>query len=124
MELCGFLSPNGQFIECPSYSHCDTAKTLCKNLYSVDLNGIEAEDFLYDMGYMGFYARNAAKRWHHSKTKEKLLLSDNQVRFIVNNLDLALNDEQLETIEEILQWNDDLKEDSALNSISKKYIEQ
>lgn len=122
MKLCGFLSPRGKFIECDSYEHLSTAKEICEKTFKVELTGIKAEDFLYDKNYVGFYSRNASKRWHHSETKNLMLLTSSQIEFIVNNLDNALNKDQLEEIMEVLKWNDDFKEDLALNSVSKKYV--
>ena len=82
MGLCGFLAPNGKYTECPSWSHLSTAIDICNEVYNKDFySGIEAEDFLFNQGFVEFNARSASKRY--IVDKKILLLSDEQKDFLV-----------------------------------------
>lgn len=120
MNLCGFLAPNGTFTECPVWAHTSTAEVICQMVYKKCDTGIEAEDFLYEQGYVGFYSRNVSHRWivnHHI-----CMLTDEQLDFILSNKVNALNSDQEASINELLRWNDDYKESSILGRYEKRVI--
>lgn len=119
MELCGFLAPDGTFTECPSFAHMSTAQDITEKVYNREFYfGLQAEDFLYEQGYVGFYARSANHNWI---VNDKIcLLTDAQIDFIINNMSKAFNDEQAEAIKELLEWNDCYKEDSILHHYENK----
>ena len=121
MGLCGFLAPNGTYTECPSWSHLSTAIDICNNIYEKDFySGIEAEDFLFNHGFVEFNARSASKRY--IVDKKILLLSDEQKDFLVKNLENANNQEQKDAIMEILDYDDGYREDSILNHYERKIV--
>ncbi len=114
MNLCGFLAPDGTFTECLVWAHTSMTEIICKMTYKKKcVTGIEAEDFLYEQGYVGFYSRSVSHRWlinHHF-----CMLTDEQFAFILSNKANALNSDQENSINELLQWNDDYKESSILS---------
>lgn len=116
--LCGFLAPDGTYTSCPTFAHTECAFDICEEIYGQEfLNGILAEDFLYEKGYVIFYARNARYRFfliNEDGTREVNLLTDNQIDFIINHLEQANNFEQRNDMLEVLEWNEDIKEDSVL----------
>ena len=121
MGLCGFLAPNGTYTECPSWSHLSTAIDICNNVFKKDFySGIEAEDFLFNNGYIEFNARGASKRY--IVDKKILLLSDEQKDFLVKNLENTNNQEQKDAIMEILDYDDGYREDSILNHYERKIV--
>lgn len=125
MELCGFLAPDGTFTECEYWSHTATAESIANGKYNQTFySGIQAEDFLYEKGYVGFYARSASHRFVVGEGKEKriVLLTDEQKDFIINNLANANNNDQRVEIENILAYDSDYREDSILSRMEDKYI--
>ena len=121
MKLSGFLAPDGAFTECPSWSHTYEAEKICKEKFNKEFySGIEAEDFLYEQGYVGFYARNASHRF--IVNGNIILLTDKQLDFIINNIDKANNDDQRKDIEDLLRYNEDYSEHSIIQHYEKKII--
>ena len=119
--LCGFLAPDGTYTECPIFAHTEAALDICEEVYGEEFfNGIQAEDYLYEKGYVVFYARNARYRFflnnqdRSRKEREVNLLTDTQIDFIINHLETANNFEQKGDMLELLEWNSDIKEDSIL----------
>lgn len=116
--LCGFLAPDGTYTECPIFAHSEAALDICDEVYGEEfLNGILAEDYLYEKGYVIFYARNARYKFflvNQDGTREVNLLTDVQIDFIINHLETANNYEQNNDMLELLEWNNDVKEDSIL----------
>jgi len=116
--LCGFLAPDGTYTSCPMFAHTECALDIVLEVYGEEFfNGIFAEDFLYEKGYVIFYARNARYRFfliNQDGTREVNLLTDAQIDFIINHLEQANNIEQNGDMLELLQWNEDIKEDSVL----------
>ena len=117
MALCGFLAPDGTFTECDSWEHTSTAQEIAEKCNQSFLNGIQAENFLFDAGYVGFYSRDASHRFIVGKGKERkiLLLTDKQKDFIISNLINANNDEQKKAMQEILEHDDGYREYSILH---------
>ncbi|MBA4699210.1 MAG: hypothetical protein H2212_07210 [Ruminococcus sp.] len=126
MSLCGFLAPDGVYTECEPWSHMETAGNLVRDLYNQDhLGGMQAEDYLYEKGYVFFYSRNAQKRFRGNVSpKIILLLSEQQKDFIINNLSNASNDSQRKDMIEILEWDADYREDSILSVMEVKLLNE
>lgn len=125
MELCGFLAPDGTFTECECWSHVPTAEGIANGTYNKKFySGVQAEDFLFDKGYVGFYARNASHRFVIGRGEERkiLLLTDEQKDFIINNLVNANNDEQRTEMQKILEYDDAYREDSILHHYENKIL--
>lgn len=105
--LCGFLSPNGIFIEAESYEHMEIATEIVEKEYGKTLTGIESERLILEKGYIGFYSRDVGFQWfvnHSIRT-----LTDEQVTFVVENMKYANNSQQKQSIQELLERNDDVK---------------
>ena len=118
--LCGFLSPSGEYIECESYEHLDVATQLVNKFYPdcKIKNRIEAENKLFDEGYVELNSRSASFRFfinHKERT-----LSDKQVAFLEENLTNTNNDDQLKEIESSLRMNADLKENLVLSTVESR----
>ena len=118
--LCGFLSPSGEYIECESYEHLDVATQLVNKFYPdcKIKNRIEAENKLFNEGYIELNSRGASFRFfvnHKERT-----LSDKQVAFLEENLTNTNNDDQLNEIKSILRMNTDLKEELILSTVENR----
>lgn len=115
--LIGFLSPNGIFTECDSFGHMSKAETIAKSKYRKEFkNGYEAEQFLYEKGYVGFYARSVGFKFlvGTDDNKKVRLLSDKQRDFIINNLSNANNMNQQKDMEDLLEFDDGYRNENIL----------
>ena len=120
--LVGLLSPDGTWTECESWTHLHTAKEICDKLYNKEfIFGYQAENFLYDKGYVIFATRGASRK-SIMNDGTIVLLSQEQKDFIINNLSKANNNDQRESIIEMLKLDDDLREDSFISVIENKYL--
>ena len=124
MSLCGFLAPDGKYTACEPWTHMHTAEVIVQEKYKQEhLFGMQAEDYLYEQGYVFFYSRNAGKRFMGNESVKKiLLLTDEQNDFIIANLCSANNDAQRKDMDEILEWDADYREDSILTRMEDKLI--
>lgn len=117
MTLCGFLAPDGSYTECQPWSHMSTAREICESLFKVELNGIDAENFLFDQGYVIFYARGVSRRAFVDGNL--VLLTSEQVNFIVDNLENANNSDQRKELDALLQDHEAISEGSILSYYKK-----
>lgn len=123
MRLIGFLAPDGTYTQCPSYAHMETARMVCKESYDkIFHSGIDAENFLLEQGYVGFYARGASKHFFEKDTGKLMLLTDEQRDFIINNLINVNNFDQKLDVEQILEYDHDYREDSILSHCEEKFL--
>lgn len=121
MALCGFLSPEGVMHECDAWEHLDLALSLAAGRSNrLFKNRIEAEDYLYEQGFVQFNSRGASFRF---KPYEGLHLTKEQRLFVEDNLQNANNEEQKADMEDILQWDADIKENSVLSQMEDKFLE-
>lgn len=119
--LIGFLAPDGTFTECDSYEHLELAKEIAEKKFQKPyLSGIKAEDLLFENGYIGFYSRNVSKRF--IVNGKIILITDKQKDFIIENMCIANNDDQLKEMESMLKQNDDFAEDSVLTHYERKIV--
>ena len=116
MSLCGFLAPDGTFTECDSWEHMQTAANIAKEKYNRTFqHSYEAEQYLYEVGYVGFYARAVMHTWVSQANRRIILLTDVQKDFVINHLAKSNNKDQKKSMEDLLRWNDEYREDSILN---------
>lgn len=121
--LCGFLDQNGKYTECASFDHINEAELIIEKEYKNFIVGLDAEEYLYEKGYVIFYSRGAAHRFFSLNTKGKEIpLSDPQIDFLIENLNNANNDEQHCDMMDILKLHEDLTEKSILATIEDKYV--
>ena len=119
MKLCGFLAPDGTFSECDPYSHTWEAQRICENKHEKRfLSGIKAEDFLHEQGYVGFYSRDVSHRF--IVDGNIILLTSEQVDFVIMHLNEALNADQKREIERLLEDNEAYSERSILKHYERK----
>lgn len=111
--LCGFLSPNGIFTEAEPYEHMEIATEIVEKEYGKTLSGIESERLLLEKGYIGFYSRDVGFQWFVNHFIRPL--TDEQVTFVVENMKYANNSQQKQSIQELLEWNDDVKSRNVLD---------
>lgn len=111
--LCGFLSPNGIFKEVAPYEHMEIATEIVEKEYGKTLSGIESERLLLENGYIGFYSRDVGFQWFVNHFIRPL--TDEQVTFVVENMKYANNSEQKQSIQELLERNDDVKSRNVLD---------
>lgn len=116
MSLCGFLAPDGTFTECDSWEHMQTAANIAKEKYNRTFpHSYEAEQYLYEVGYVGFYARAVGYTGISRVGNRIILLTDAQKNFIITHLDKANNKDQKKSMEDLLLWNDEYQKDSILS---------
>ena len=121
MSLCGFLAPDGIFTECDSWEHMQTAENIAKEKYNKTFqNSHEAEQYLYEVGYVGFYARAVGHTWISRVDGRIILLTDAQKDFVISHLTRANNNDQKKSMEDLLRWNDDYQEYSILSHYESK----
>lgn len=111
--LCGFLSPNGIFKEVAPYEHMEIATEIVEKEYGKTLSGIESERLLLEKGYIGFYSRDVGFQWFVNHFIRPL--TDEQVTFVVENMKYANNSQQKQSIQELLERNDDVKSRNILD---------
>ncbi len=111
--LCGFLSPNGIFKEVAPYEHMEIATEIVEKEYGKTLSGIESERLLLENGYIGFYSRDVGFQWFVNHFIRPL--TDEQVTFVVENMKYANNSQQKQSIQELLERNDDVKSRNVLD---------
>ena len=111
--LCGFLSPNGIFKEVAPYEHMEIATEIVEKEYGKTLSGIESERLLLENGYIGFYFRDVGFQWFVNHFIRPL--TDEQVTFVVENMKYANNSQQKQSIQELLERNDDVKSRNVLD---------
>ena len=111
--LYGFLSPNGIFKEVAPYEHMEIATEIVEKEYGKTLSGIESERFLLENGYIGFYSRDVGFQWFVNHFIRPL--TDEQVTFVVENMKYANNSQQKQSIQELLERNDDVKSRNVLD---------
>mgnify|MGYP006911231540 FL=1 len=111
--LCGFLSPKGTFTEAKPYEHMEIATEIVEKEYGKTLSGIESERLLLENGYIGFYSRDVGFQWFVNHSIRPL--TDEQVTFVVENMKYANNSEQKQSIQELLERNDDVKSINVLD---------
>ena len=111
--LCGFLSPNGIFKEVALYEHMEIATEIVEKEYGKTLSGIESERLLLENGYIGFYSRDVGFQWFVNHFIRPL--TDEQVTFVVENMKYANNSQQKQSIQELLERNDDVKSRNVLD---------
>lgn len=116
MSLCGFLAPDGTFTECDSWEHMQTAENIANEKYNKTFQHLyEAERYLYEVGYVGFYARAVGGIQISRVDNRIILLTDAQKDFVINHLAKANNKDQKKSMEDLLKWNDEYHEDSILS---------
>ncbi|MGF7011957.1 hypothetical protein M2146_002511 [Lachnospiraceae bacterium PF1-22] len=114
--ICGFLSPKGKFIKCEPHDHLYIARKLVSKVYRVKVQrSSDAEEYLLQLGYVIYSARGVRKSWMSNDGSGKILLTDVQKTFVINNICNANNKDQEDSIMELLKWDDDLREDSILS---------
>lgn len=111
--LCGFLSPNGIFKEVAPYEHMEIATEIVEKEYGKTLSGIESERLFLENGYIGFYSRDVGFQWFVNHFIRPL--TDEQVTFVVENMKYANNSQQKQSIQELLERNDDVKSRNVLD---------
>jgi hypothetical protein len=114
--LCGFLSPNGIFKEAAPYEHMEIATEIVEKKYGQTLSGIESERLLLEKGYIGFYSRDVGFQWFVNHSIRPL--TDKQVTFVVENMKYANNTQQKQSIQELLERNDDVKSKNILDIVT------
>ena len=102
--MIGFLSPKGEFFKCEPYEHLYYAEEICAKYYQQEcLRRLQAEDYLLSKEWIVFRARdiyNARKG-----------ITIEQFDFLNKNLkEIATNDEKRESLNELLVWNDIIRE--------------
>ena len=114
--LCGFLSPNGIFKEVAPYEHMEIATEIVEKEYGKTLSRIESERLLLENGYIGFYSRDVGFQWFVNHFIRPL--TDEQVTFVVENMKYANNSQQKQSIQELLERNDDVKSRNILDIVT------
>ena len=70
---------------------------------------------MYEVGYIGFYARAVGYTWISRIGNHIILLTDAQKDFVIDHLARANNNDQKKSMEDLLKWSDEYQEDSILS---------
>ena len=95
------------------YEHMEIATEIVEKEYGKTLSGIESERLLLENGYIGFYSRDVGFQWFVNHFIRPL--TDEQVTFVVENMKYANNSQQKQSIQELLERNDDVKSRNILD---------
>lgn len=104
-SLTGFMSPEGKFHYCPYWGHMDEAKRIAKEDFGLDANGLDAEQFLIDNGYIVMYSRSVAFQ-QFLEDKKTRLLTDAQLQYMKTALEICPIEEKRKLIKEIIEEDD------------------
>lgn len=88
MNHCGFLSPEAVLYACTTYDHLNTAMKICEKLGRKFNNGVEAEDYLMDAGWVVVRARDIYGRIGYpqlSDERKLVYLTDEQVSWLTEH---------------------------------------
>lgn len=119
--MVGFLAPDGAFKKCAPWEHTKKVKEIILRKYGLEFkSGLQAEDYLYEQGYVIFFARGANFKFNTSSGMRTL--TKEQRDFLSGHLNEANNDEQRGYMEQILQYDQELREDNILLRMEEKYI--
>lgn len=124
--LCGFLAPDGTYTECEFFEHLDLANNIAEKKYNQNFESrLQAEDYLYDLGYIGLYARNASHLFRNrNNVRQTILLTKEQINFLILNLENTNNESQKTSIQELLTRNEDYIEQSILTEMECAYFKE
>ena len=108
----GFLKPDGTLIACEHYEHTSKAFDICMELDIPCRNGIDAEDKLLDLGYVGVRARDVIHRIgvHKQDKNGKILdevthLTEGQRAYLTKHYE-EYNDNLRESVDELMDVYD------------------
>ena len=75
-------------------------------------NCLACEEYLYTLGWVGFYARESSFRFRVKETVgyRTQVLTKEQIDFILENLENANNDDQKQSMLEVLRHNEAYQE--------------
>lgn len=120
--LCGYLAPDGTFYECEPYEHLDLAKSLASKIQGNEQSsGVQAEKALLGLGFVEFKSRDCLFCFFGEQPKN---LTEEQRDFIRENIDKANNDDQLKEIENLLKWDEDIREDLYLSVMENHFLQK
>jgi len=88
MNHCGFLSPEAVLYACTAYDHLNTAMEICEKLGRKFYNGVEAEDYLMDAGWVVVRARDIYGRIGYPQLSDEhklVYLTDEQVSWLAEH---------------------------------------
>lgn len=106
--MIGFLSPEGEYIECTSWEHTSKAHEICVEKFGESFsNGVSAEDYLLSLGYLVIRARDAYMTYWN-KDQKAILLTDIQISWLTSNAE-RFNEWQKKDMNEILFDQEDLR---------------
>lgn len=104
-SLMGFMSPDGKFYYCPYWGHMDEAKRIVRDDFGLEKDGLDAEKFLIDNGYVVMYARSVAFQ-QFLKDHKTRLLSDAQLQYMKTAMEICPIEEKRKLIKEIIEEDD------------------
>lgn len=110
MHKTGYLTPQGILLECESYEHLEKAKEAVEGITNTSWikSGLEAENYLLDLGYIVVRARDAYANlgYGHSKDPDKFLhLTAEQKKWLENNYE-DFNLDLREAVDKLIDFYD------------------
>lgn len=107
--LIGFLSPEGDFMECSSWEHRDKAIEICRDKYHKEyFVGQDAEDYLLSLGYLVLRAKDAYMSYLNEENGKWIILTDKQISWAIEHANL-FNEGQKKDMNEILFDQEDIR---------------
>ena len=110
----GILAPDGTLTPCNSYEHLSLASEMVENMedapVDVKCSGIDAEQYLQQLGYVIVRARDVYgligyyKLWESESTEQRLHLTDEQEKWLLDNYE-KFPDAKRESVDELFERN-------------------
>ncbi len=122
--LCGYLSPDGEYIACKSYEHMPTATQIVKRTAPQKISGSDFQNEKYlleEVGYVEFTARGCIFKMR-GVNKERRYLTSAQTQFLEDHIAHSNNSDQLRDIDFILNVNKEAKEGNILSEIEHNVL--
>lgn len=118
-SLLGFVAPDGTFTHCPFWRHIEIAESLVKKIYNIEsMNGVDAEKFLLQKGYVILYGKSIAF-WNRDGRILRVL-TDAQKDFLEYALTFCPDDEKKLSIEHVLEEDRYTRLDLAFKNRQKQ----
>ena len=111
MNKVGFLTPEGELLECSDYGHMSLASELVERMKGVPeeykWNGVKAEEYLQMLGYIVMRARDCYGLIGHQKalnSEKRLHMTEKQKRWLLEHYETFIP-EKRECVDKLFQWD-------------------
>ena len=115
MSNIGYLTPEGNIIECESYEHLSLASELIDKMIETGIevpaiaktNGVEAEGYLLSLGYIAIRARDCYGKigyYIEDGSEKRLHMTEEQKKWLLSHYE-EFSSEKQRCVDELFAWN-------------------